>query len=386
MNQDGGYIALRGFKYQFDKTILQIFSQAIDVSIEQLQDLGYDDYIVQVKYHDTDYTVSQQKAKKKEPILQLLGEHQKDPAKRYVLFIYLKGVAAAKYTLNLAALDDILGSAAAKFDREVRAGFCQRFELVHSVNFSQQYREVLSAIMSAFNVKIEVAEIYYMMISSHLLRIVVDHPAPNVHKRLTNRLLLKELISKSQQLIFRSQYAQQMGRDRYCEWMKRNFFKSGMNREAYERVFIIEANQVATIRELKSIVLYIKSRWSHNSRSTIPDKERFVPYIFFRNVTEESLVVMKRQLLQEGFKIKDGYDYKGADFNVHSIMEMPNFHNKLLFKIVNDESALKEVIASPSRTKELYEFYLTNPASLIYPTIKHIQIEVENIAEILNIA
>jgi len=385
MNQDGGYIALRGFRYQFDKTILTIFSQSADVKLEQLQDLGYDDYLVQVKYHDTNYNAGQQKVRKKDPILQLIGEYQKDRTKKYVLFIYLKGVTALKQTLDVAALDDILGSAAAAIDRKDREGFCKQFELVYSVDFQQQYQEVIDAISGWFKVKREVAEIYYTMISSHLLQLVVDHPAPNIHNRVTNQALLNDLIAKNQRVIFRSQYAQELSRVKYCQWIKKTYFKSGMNREAYERFFIIEVDHTATIHELKTVLLHIKARWSHNSRGSIPDKERFAPYIFFRNVKDNDLIALKRQLSEEGFRIKDGHDYKGADFNVDSMMEMPNYHNKILFKIVNDESALNDVIIAPSRTKELYQFYLTNPTNLNYPALKHIQIEVENIAEIINI-
>ena len=63
---DGAYIALRGYKFQFDRSILEMFNNpAKEIEIEQLQDYGYDDYLVQVKYHNTDYTPSQQKQKVK---------------------------------------------------------------------------------------------------------------------------------------------------------------------------------------------------------------------------------------------------------------------------------------------------------------------------------
>jgi len=62
---DGAYTALSGYKFQFDKTILEIFENpSKSIQIEQVQDYGYDDFVVQVKYHNTDYTLPQQKAKK----------------------------------------------------------------------------------------------------------------------------------------------------------------------------------------------------------------------------------------------------------------------------------------------------------------------------------
>jgi hypothetical protein len=63
---DGAYIALRGYKFQFDRTILEVFNNpTTQIEIEQLQDYGYDDYQVQVKYHNTDYTPAEQNKKLK---------------------------------------------------------------------------------------------------------------------------------------------------------------------------------------------------------------------------------------------------------------------------------------------------------------------------------
>jgi len=51
-SEDGAYFAIKGFIYQFDKTILEVLNQTDEnayVKIEQEQDLEYTNFVVQVK-------------------------------------------------------------------------------------------------------------------------------------------------------------------------------------------------------------------------------------------------------------------------------------------------------------------------------------------------
>ena len=75
--EDGAYYAIKGFIYQFDKTILEILNQNDEnkfVKIEQEQDLEYENYVVQVKYYETVYTKPQQKQKTKDATLKLMTD------------------------------------------------------------------------------------------------------------------------------------------------------------------------------------------------------------------------------------------------------------------------------------------------------------------------
>ncbi|MFT5916225.1 MAG: hypothetical protein ACJAWV_000627 [Flammeovirgaceae bacterium] len=76
---DGAYIALRGYKFQFDRTILELFNNSTKtIDIEQLQDYGFNDYLIQVKYHNTEYTAPQQKQKIKTPLVLLVEQFLKN--------------------------------------------------------------------------------------------------------------------------------------------------------------------------------------------------------------------------------------------------------------------------------------------------------------------
>jgi hypothetical protein len=46
--EDGGYYAIKGFTFQFDKSLLVVLeNQESDVEIEQIQDIGVDNYYIQ---------------------------------------------------------------------------------------------------------------------------------------------------------------------------------------------------------------------------------------------------------------------------------------------------------------------------------------------------
>jgi hypothetical protein len=53
-NNDGGYYAIKGFLYQFDKTLIEILKNPdAVVMIEHREDIDYRDFVIQVKHKET---------------------------------------------------------------------------------------------------------------------------------------------------------------------------------------------------------------------------------------------------------------------------------------------------------------------------------------------
>lgn len=53
---DGAYYALKGYAYQFDKTILAILGEtdpSRPVGFERIQDIDNGDYVLQIKFKET---------------------------------------------------------------------------------------------------------------------------------------------------------------------------------------------------------------------------------------------------------------------------------------------------------------------------------------------
>ena len=381
---DGAYIALRGYKFQFDRTILEIFNNSTKtIEIEQLQDYGFDDYLVQVKYHNTDYTPAQQKQKIKKPLVQLFEQYLKNKTKNFILFIYLKGISPTKKTLSVAELDAILGKIK-KFTATDKADFIRRFTLIYAEDFENQYKTVIQKIKAAYSKTEEEAEIYYSVISSHLLEIVTNNPPSVNSKRKTSKSEIDTIISNGKKLIFKSSYIEIVAKEKQLKQLNKLFFKTSLNTEPHERIFIIEVTPTVEIKILKELVLLLKTKWSKNKTRTIPDTDRFVPLVYFKGIQESVLVDLKTDLQKDGYVINDGYDFMNANFNVNSLNIRPTFTNKLFFKFINKQQDLEELLKNLDRTGEVYQFFINSPVPILF-TGKHIEIEIKEIEDIKSI-
>lgn len=381
---DGAYIALRGYKFQFDRTILELFNNSTKtIEIEQLQDYGFDDYLVQVKYHNTDYTASEQKQKIKKPLVLLFEQFLKNRTKKFILFIYLKGISASHKTLTVAELDSILGKIK-KFSVADKNDFVKCFSIIYADDFESQYKEVIQKIKIAYSKTDEEAEIYYSVISSHLLEIVTKNPPAVNSKRKTSKSEIDKLILNGKNLIFKSAYLEIVAKEKQLKNLNKLFFKSTLNTEPHDRIFIIEVNPTVEVKLLKEIVLLLKTKWSKNKTKAIPNTDRFAPFIFFNGIQETDLVKLKCDLQKDGYVVIDGYDFFNAPFNINSINTRPTFINALFFKFINKQQDLEKLLNNLNRTGEVYQFFIDNPAPILFKG-KHIEIEVEKIEDIKNI-
>jgi len=204
-NNDGGYIALKGFSYQFDKTIAEIFDHPkTSVNIKQVQDLNFDDYVIQVKHHDTRYSPSQIRARKKKPIIQLLDLYEREPSRHYILYIYLKEVPSGHQSIWIDELNTILGAAASTYKTSLKPDFLKKLQLIHADDYLILNASVIKKIKVAYSCTDEEAKFWYTVISAQLLKIVIDTPPSQRHKRTTSLTGISTQIKTGRDMIFRS--------------------------------------------------------------------------------------------------------------------------------------------------------------------------------------
>ncbi|MDP2336044.1 MAG: hypothetical protein Q8N05_06275 [Bacteroidota bacterium] len=381
---DGAYIALRGYKFQFDRTILEIFNKpTTQIEIEQLQDYSYDDYLVQVKYHNTDYTPAEQKQKIKKPLVQIIEQFLKDKSKRFILYIYLKGILPSKKSLTVSELDSILGKTT-KFTVAEKTTFVKIFTLIYADDFENQYANVINKIKTNYSKTVEEAEIYYSVISSYLLEIVTNNPPSKSTLRVSSKDAIDRLISNGKKMIFKSAFVELLAKEKQIKYLNKLFFRTSINKEPNDRIFIVEINNPVENQILKELILTLKTKWSKNKTKTIPDSDRFVPYVFFKGIEENDLVRLKSDLQKDGYIIKDGYDFMNSSFSLDSIKERPTFANKLFFKFINKQTDLELLLSNQDRTCEIYQFFIGIPSPIIFSE-KHIKIEIKEVIDIKNI-
>src|SRR5713101_3041174 len=104
---EGGYYAIKGFLYQFDKTLIEVLSNPnTTIRFENRQDIDYEDFVLQVKHKETqNYAPS----KIRKAVKQLMAFFVQDPSKRLCLYCHFKDKGEHAWTPTLAEIDLLIG-------------------------------------------------------------------------------------------------------------------------------------------------------------------------------------------------------------------------------------------------------------------------------------
>lgn len=248
---------------------------------------------------------------------------------------------------------------------------------VYALNFDEQETKIINLIKVLFSCNAFEAEHYYY---NNALRVIKEL---SIKQDVTERTITKsEFIAKinNKNTLFNLWFLKKKGIKSYCQSVKVQYF-SPRNVSPFERFFLIECDNTSTEAELKSLLLNISKNWSKLSQR---ESRPFCPYVYLQNVSEPTLLNLKRALQSDDFNFWDGYDFKDADFSANSICRKATAHNNVKLKIINDIDQLDDILNSISTTRELYQFYITEP----YYTNdihKHIKIQVEETMNISSI-
>jgi len=378
---DGGYYAVKGFAYQMDKAILELFDAIDDdvkIGVEQIQDINSDSFVIQIKYRETqEYKPS----KIRKAIIQLLEEFANDSNVRYYLYCHFQDKRAESKVLSLSELDIILGKEKLNFDTEVKMNFLSKFYLVFSPDFQHQFDDVLSKIGSGFQCNKDEAIIYYGIIADLFQKAVITNPPSRSSHRLISRGQVKHRIAYSKEIIFKSAYQDFLGKDKYFRVIKKRHFTYS-NIDDIERFIIIELNSHDSFVDIYSIILQLKSKFFKISRRAPSGRKSGAPYIFLRNIDTHELKRLKSELLIAGNTIRDGYDFKDADFNLITIMERSTNSNNICLKFISEQDVLNDIINNIHYSdKIVYQFY-RNSSIIVDEDVKTINIHISSLEDI----
>jgi hypothetical protein len=382
---DGGYYALKGFDFQVDKTILEILSSVDEnkkISIEQIQDINANDFVMQVKYKETqDFKPS----KIKEPVVQLIHEFLKnvgqDISKVYYLYCFFKDKNNYTESVDLILLDKILGNKNEDFTKVQKEIFLTKFKLVFSPSFQLQFEQVIEKLReNNLGSDDEESIFYYSNIADFLRKKVILNLSQSDRNSTKKEIL--ELLKLRKTLVFNSTYREFLGRQNYFKFIKSKFF-TYTNIDDFERFFIIEIEGSESIVEIKNVVFAIKNKFYVLNRRGLKSG---APYIYFKKITDERLKELKKALQDEGHHFKDGYDFHNADFCLDTIKEPSTKDNLISIKFINsDENVLLLIKENLYKTKEVYQFFRNNDALLDFDSTENTKIKIENLEDIINI-
>jgi len=366
---DGGYYAIKGFLYQFDKALIEVLrNPQSEVGIEQRQDIDYQDFVIQVKHKETqeykDYKI-------KKPVQKLIEMFKTDQTQKICLYCYFYDRPISKWILKTRELNSILGDQAGNYSSYLKSKFIKGFYIQFSYDYETQFLQLIDLIKSSFSlVDGDVAYFYHSLLRSKLLDISVREKK----ERHISRHNLDEFIGAAEKTLFYEAYSKYLDKAKYERLVKKEFFTlRTANLDNFERLFIVQCDEEVSTVELHKIVTMLIHKYYRMGKSP-------QPYLCFTYISEDRLVVLKQDLLDQGISFDDGTYFNGDRFRLERIIDNRLSDNKIWIKIV-DHQYLDRVL-SKIKFHEVYQFYLNIPLDieLMY---SHTKIQVEQTVQML---
>lgn len=330
---DGGYYAIKGFMYQFDKTILEIFERpGKDIAVEYLQDINSEDYVIQCKYKETqDYADS----KIRKPILQLLQVHKQYPQMEIILYCYFRNREEEKWKLTVAELDSILRGTkkdhTKDFSSEEKQSFLEKFTVEFSCEYSVEESDVIEKIQQELNCNNEVALIYHGLFRNDLLKKAINKDSK---LRITNLTALRKLTKDTNGTIFPVAYEEFLGVEKYIKFVKKQYFTfSSGNVNAFERLFIIELDSTVHTTDILALIMGIRRKYYKPFRGMIKSPP---PYICLVG-NDELQIEAKRKLVDQDVTFTDGTCFNGDVFRMDKLSQKASIENGVSLRLLSED-------------------------------------------------
>ena len=225
---------------------------------------------------------------------------------------------------------------------------------INGKSFEDQEKLIISRIKEQFNCTEIDAELYYFNNALRSVRrIAVNRDIEQ--RKITKALFLSEINNKK--MLFDRWYLEFKGIESMCRQIRRQYFTK-TNVSPAERFFLIECDSSINDSEIVELLQKIVKNWSKTSKR---EKTPFCPYVFLHNIDDSRLIGIKKLLVNCGLRLRDGYEFLGADFSAESIIARPFNESGVKIKIINKMEEISRVLSLQNTLKEIYQFYLQEP-------------------------
>jgi len=369
---DGGYYAIKGFLYQFDKTLIEVITNPQSrVAFENKQDIDFDDYVIQVKHKETqDYSNS----KIRKPVEILLKLYDKDQSQKICLYCHFKNRAPQDWHLTLVEFDQIISFETRQvYSKPIREKFISNFIIRFSEDYETQFSRLLNMLKSSFSLKtIDEAVLYHSIFRSKLL----ERSILPISDRYVYFDELSQFLKDVEVTVFYSAYSKYIGAEKYTKLIKKRYFTfSSPNINNFERLFIIECNNTTSSADLVNIASRIANKYFRKGKSP-------QPYIVFRNCKREKLIKLKQDLYDSGVKFFDGTHFDGDRVRFGDLIKNMVSSSDFILKVLAEENVL--TILQKVKMMEVFQFFIGEPIS-ISTTAKNIKIQIDNSEQLIQI-
>jgi len=365
---DGGYYAIKGFEYQIDKSVLEVLSANDvnqEISIEQIQDINTDSFVMQIKYKEaTKLTPSVIR----KPITQLINEYNNDPSKEYILYCYFSDTNGYSSTVDSIYLDDILGKESSNYSAQNKNQFLSKFKLVFSETFHNQFQSTLVKFQEFdFCSSKDEALYYYSIVTDYIRKKVVNNPPSQLQNRKVTKKEVSEYLANGRKIVFTSAFKEYQGEQAYFRLLKGRFKKPIKNQQTFILLGVVEET---TSSSIASMVYGLITK--HYQRATYDIKP--LNFVIPNNRIED----VKKYLIKEESLFNDGFE--SIQFSEKLFLSSPVINRRMSGKRVSNslsKSSFYSRILSKSTLDTLTELD-DNPLWILLESEKHFLIQNNN--------
>jgi hypothetical protein len=180
-------------------------------------------------------------------------------------------------------------------------------------------------------------------------------------RKITKEKFLKEVNRK--ELVFSQWLRQKFGDEHYATSIKRRHFKFAATKvPCASRIFVLDTTGEFDVSKVTSLLVSLGKRFSHKEHNSTPPKDRFCPYVILRDLPPQDLVALSKNLWNKGITLKDGYPFKGAEFDPKYLAAPPTKENLIQLKFIPDLGQIKSLVAALTGSYvEIFDFFKSDP-------------------------
>ncbi len=250
---------------------------------------------------------------------------------------------------------------------------------INAKGYEDQFNDILAKLRTIFDCSQFMAEyLYYNNALGIIRKLSKEHLYEN--RRITKGDFLKRI--NNRKVLFNEWFVGIKGEKAHFENLRKEYFGS-VNILYKERYFLIEAKPDTYSRgEIKDVINHTIRKFTKIIKQPHP----FCPYIYLHGINATELIEIKRDLIEDGILIHDGFDFEGSSFNPESLYKRTSVTHPIKVKFLNDLQYLNQVLVLSGRKSEIYQFYQTDSFfDFNNPSVKEIKIQVTQLKNIKSI-
>lgn len=362
--EEGGSNAIKGFLFQFDRTILEVLENPNSViRVEQSEDIEQDKYYIQVKNRES---AKYYPSRIRRPIVQLLNLFIEDEERSFCLYCHFKDRSPNIWTPTANEIKTILGKGASAYGENKIEAFSSHFVIEFCNDYEAGFDSVIKELKNSFGLRTrDLAIMYHSIIRSYLLDLAVKE----LSERETSYAKFKTLVEKVQLHVSMDGYQRILGADKYERLIRKQYFvHKRANIDNFERLFIIECDETINPLDVMRIVGVVSSKYFVKGKSP-------QPYILFKNLDADVMTKVKQGLVDKGFFFNDGTWFNGDKIRIDKLFAKSRDERYGNVNILPTEEILqnKKLV---NYFDEIYEFHVGDSLAIRDFEGRHIEVPV----------